>query len=217
MYVAIKVMATVYILYKLWMLLVVHKANGFWNFVTPKAQKRSVREVSVEKEATEVADATCSVIGKSRTLPVTEQAVPDFIGEEADIDPEEVDCELSPRAGLEGEDLFIPAAESSPDASGDYSTGKTFGELSEVAEVVRAAHPEDVPQEKRVAAARTLWEVRQTDMYAFFATQLSNTAAVERLMKECLDGDGMPREKPRPDSRRKPFPGDFDIDSFVPV
>jgi hypothetical protein len=213
MYVIVKAVAAVYILYKLWMLLIVRKANGFWSFVTPKAVKRSVREVSVEKEATQ---ASCSVIGKSHTVAVTGQAAQDFIGEEPDIDPEEVACELNPRAALEEEDLFIPA-ESSPGASGDFSTGVTFGELSEAAEVVRAVCPEDLPQDKRVAAAHTLYEVRQTDMYAFFATQLSNTAAVERLMKECLDGDGMPRENPRPGSRRNSFPGDFNIDSFVPV
>jgi hypothetical protein len=214
MYVAVKTVAAVYILYKLWMFLVVRKANGFWDLLIPQAQKRSVREVNVEKEVTQ---AAFSVIGKSRPQPVAEKAAPDFTGEEPDIDPDEVDYELDPLSGLEGEDLFIPAAESSPDASSDYSTGKTFGELSEVAEVVCAAHPEDVPQEKRVAAARTLYELRPTGMYDFFATQLSNAAVVERLMKEYLDGDGMPLEKPRHGSRRKPFPGDFDIGDFVPV
>jgi hypothetical protein len=196
------------------MFLVVHKANGFWNLVIPKGEKHNVREKDAGKEATE---AACSVIGKSRTVPVTEQSAPDFIGEEPDIDSDEVDCELNPRTELGAEDLFIPAPESSPEAFDDYSTGKTFAELSEAAEVIRAANPADVPREKRVSAARTLYEVRQTDMYAFFSTQLSNAAAIERLINECLDDDGMPLEKPRSGSRREPFPGDFDIDSFVPV
>ena len=162
-------------------------------------QKNDVRSSSEREDGNEV-------IGKSkfiyledpkvaRNMPAHSEPLPpsDFIGEEEDIDPDEVEDELTPEktdrnvlSEVEMQELMAPV-ESEPDP--DFSTALTFEQLGNVAEVLLSA-PGD--EGKAIRAAEILYQLKDTDLFYFFANEVSTREEIERLLGECLDEKGQP-------------------------
>lgn len=131
----------------------------------------------------------------SRNIPDRSEPLPpsDFMGEEEDISPDEVEDNLMPDkpgrkmlSEAEMEDLMAPVS-AEPDP--DFSTALTFEQLGNVAEVLLSA-PGDEP--KDIWAAETLYRLKDTDLYNFFACEVGTQEDVERLLGECLDERGQP-------------------------
>ncbi len=212
----VKIVAAIYIIKNVWIFFITQKGGGIWDKVFPM-KKKAKPKVRVSAPTTPKKDEY-SVVGKSQTVylkkPVEEekpaetknQESSDFIGEEPDIDSEDV--EYNVKNEEEPEDLFTPFEESG--IPNEFSTGKTFDELFHAVAVIK--NPDTDNDDQRAIAAKTLYEVRGTDMYDFITTQISNTAAVEKLLEECLDSDGMPLEKPR---RRAMSVEEFEMSDFV--
>lgn len=146
------------------------------------------------------------VIGKSmfvyiedqkivRNAPAHSESLPpsDFIGEEEDIHPDEVETNLMPEkigrnvlSEAEIQELMAPA-ESEPGP--DFSTALTFEQLGNVAEVLMSGSGDE---RKNSWAAEILYQVKDTDLYNFFANEVSTKEEIKRLFRECLEEKGQP-------------------------
>ena len=146
------------------------------------------------------------VIGKSmfvyiedqkivRNAPAHSESLPpsDFIGEEEDIHPDEVETNLMPEkigrnvlSEAEIQELMAPA-ESEPGP--DFSTALTFEQLGNVAEVLMSGSGDE---RKNGWAAEILYQVKDTDLYNFFANEVSTKEEIKRLFRECLEEKGQP-------------------------
>ena len=170
----------------------------------PETRCESVQQDDVKLSS--VKEAGNEVIGKSkfvyledpeiaRNVPAHSEPLPpsDFIGEEEDIHPDEVETNLMSEktdrnvlSEAEIQELMAPV-ESEPDP--DFSTALTFEQLGNVAEVLMSGSGDE---EKNVRAAEILYQVKDTDLYNFFANEVSTKEEIERLFKECLDEKGQP-------------------------
>lgn len=156
---------------------------------------------SLTKENNEVIGKTKVVYFEdpeaARNVPARSEPLPEsgYIGEEEDINPDDVEDSLAPDktdrrvlTEAEKQELMSPA-ESEPDS--DFSTALTFEQLGNVAEVLMS-----VPgnEEKNIRAAEILFQLKDSDLFSFFVTEMSTQEEVERLLGECLDERGCPKK-----------------------
>lgn len=196
-YLAVRIGCTLYLLYRLWDALFRQRLFGIWD-----------RLLEAEPPATQTAENTKDselseddVLGKTHlvyledpeiaaTIPMRSEDLPpsDFIGEEEEIPGDAVEGTLSDAsspAQPSEEELYEDAEQTPLDT--EFSRGLTYDEISNAVGVLKQA-TEDV--DKTLAAARTIFDLQSTELFEFFTTQVSNTAAVERLLAECLDNTG---------------------------
>lgn len=108
------------------------------------------------------------------------------IEEDEDISPDDVEDGFTTQKGLtesEKQEL-MSNDESIPDP--DFSRSLTFEELNNVADVLMSGTGD---REKIRNAVETLYNLQDTDLFKFFATELSTQAQVEKLLKENLSSD----------------------------
>lgn len=229
-YLTVRALVVVYVLYRLYVIVYKRRFYGFWEFLP------ALREFLLEKkEGGKTEDVTVPVkpepfspvIGKTTVVyledpssvtvaPVlTEQLeTTGYIGEEKDISPDEVESELTPPLEkiLDKEEYYEHLDENAPGEDPELSTGLTYQQLSQAVDVLSSSSLENKKDEEVIEVARTLYAIRGTDMFQFFASQVGNIALVEQLLEEYLDGDGQPLPK-----RKKKFPKDmaFDMERFV--
>lgn len=198
-YFAVRVGCTSYLLYRLWNALFRQRLFGIWN-----------RLLEAEPPATQTAEKTKDpelsddeVLGKTHvvyledpkaaaTIPMRSEDLPpsDFIGEEEEIPTDAVESTLldvalaSPPSDKE---LYEDAEPTPLDT--EFSRGLTYDEISNAVGVLTTAAPD---ADKTFAAAQTIFSLKNTDLFEFFTTQVSNTATVEELLTDCLDNDGQP-------------------------
>lgn len=225
----VKVATLAYVLLKLWLFLVRNKGYGVWDRLLPDVRKREAPEQEPEPATAPIPDK--GIMGKTHTTYLKKEvpSVPgmsqglepsDFIGEEADISPDEVEADLSGGTGPmqpDEEERFFPLEERGDTGMNEFSSGMTYDELSNAVGVVSGGESGD---DNRIRAARTLYEVRQTDLFQFFTTQVTNVETVDRLFEECLDGNGSPLKRPQRRREFDPVEGfdpleGFDMDKFV--
>lgn len=198
-YFAVRVGCTLYLLYRLWNALFRKRLFGIWD-----------RLLEAEPPATQAAEKTKypelsddDVLGKTHlvyledpeaaaTIPMRSEDLPpsDFIGEEEDILTDAVEDTLSNTSAItppSDEELYEDAEPIPLDT--EFSRGLTYDEISNAVRVLKKATA-DV--DKTLAAARTIFNLQNTELFEFFTTQVSNTVAVERLLAECLDNTGQP-------------------------
>ena len=109
------------------------------------------------------------------------------IDRDEEINPDDVESCISSGNGLtelDMQDLMSPG-DAMPDP--EFSKPLTFEELDNVAEVLMSATDD---RKNIQAAAETLYWLQDTDLFGFFATEISTTAQVEKLLKEHLDSSG---------------------------
>ena len=73
----------------------------------------------------------------------------------------------------------------------------TLDELSLVGDVLMKVDEADKDEGKASIAARTLFAIRDTDLFGLFVSQVGNEEAVNRLLEKYLDEDGQPVNKDR--------------------
>lgn len=162
-------------------------------------QKDDVKSSSAKEDRNEVIGKSKFVYIEdpeiSRNVPAHSEPLPpsDFIGEEEDINPDEVEDNITSEktegnalSEVEIQELMAPV-ESEPDP--DFSTALTFEQLGNVAEVLMSA-PGD--EGKDIQAAEVLYQLKDTDLFTFFANEVSTKEEIERLFRECLDEKGQP-------------------------
>lgn len=202
MYLSVRLGCVVYLLYKVW------------------GQKARIREwcdllyTPVKKEEPETVPAVSGdepdVMGSTRFVYLDEDAgktaAPfmshplemgtDYLGEEEEIPSDEVEC-LLPLEKMrmlqeEQEELDLP--DSGTDA---VTQAVTLDDLSLVGDVLMKVDGADRDEGKALAAVRTLFAIRNTDLFDVFVSQAGNEEAVNRLLEKYLDEDGRPLDRER--------------------
>lgn len=173
---------------KLWDLLFRERFRGLWEriFATLPAPKSAPIEVSPPPK---------TVIGYADQTPVADPRKPvpigsidleptGYIGQEEPSSPEDVDAPEPSYIPTEDE-LDIP-----PPDNNAISSGLTFEELSNATDVLseNTADPD-----RRTKAAKTLYDIRNTEIMEFMLREVCSADAIENLFKECLNGDGFSR------------------------
>ena len=112
------------------------------------------------------------------------------IEEDEDIDPDDVIDGFSSQKGLtESEKRELMSNDGCvPDP--DFSRALTFEELNNVADVLILGTDD---RKKIRNAAETLYQLQDTDLFRFFATELRTQSQLEKLLKE-----NMPNGKEAP-------------------
>lgn len=216
-YLIVKVMAVIYIMYKIFRFLFGKQGQSHWYFLTPKVQEK--KETAVSQPVPHL--PPYSIIGKSQTVyleepPKVEPPEPVFsedlqympaYEEEQDITPADVDDSLQ-RDVLTPKDRFLPL--DTVEDNERASTGMTYEQISLTIEAVQGKKMNDAD---RLAAAHTLYDVQGSDLFDFLAMQAENEAAIERLLKEIPDDAGKVSTEYRVAKRKKTE--DFDMDRYV--
>lgn len=198
-YFSVRLGCAAYLLYKVW------------------EQKGKIRElcdllytpaVKKEKEAatSPVSADGVDVMGKTRFVYLDEnagqtvapymsepmeQGSSDYIGEEEEIREEDVECDLPLeemellRQEQEELDRAMPGAEA-------VTQVITPEEFSIVVDVLMKVNGADQDMEKRYSAARTLFAIRNTNLFDLFTSQVGNEEVVNQLLEEHLDEEGRP-------------------------
>ena len=192
----VRVLSAIYILYRTWNFL--FKNNLLWKVFTPKKDKK---ENKVTDSGSIIND---EIVGKTNTVYLKEIEIKKTLEPEPtmsipleaveDITADDMDYNLD-NDFIPDEDIYTQT-EDNTDLDYDinqFSTGLTFAEISQAVDVIK--NLDTVNNDSKNDAAKVLFEVKNTDMFDFFTTQISNTETIERLFRECLDNNGNPLNK----------------------
>lgn len=149
------------------------------------------------------------------SVPMEQTAPPQT---DPEFDPDEFNVGSgrgTPPEGIDAQAEFYSFDTGNFEESDGFSSGASFEALGNAAVVlVNIGKGVAVAPEDKVNAAVTLHAMRGTDMMDLFTVQVSNIETVDRLLNECVDGDGRPLPAA---AGRKPTPAqeEFDIDKYV--
>ena len=216
-YLTVKALSVVYLLYRIFRFLFGERGKSLWYFLTPQVKEK--QETPVSQTIPE--ETTHSIVGKSQTVYLAEPPPPKKVEpvfsedlgqapsyeEEPDISADDVDDSLE-EGVLTEEERFIPL-DTEPDSE-PVSTGMTYEQISDTLDVVMGNKTDDA---NKLAAARILYEVQGGDVFNFLEAQAENEAMIERLLKENLDdrGEILPENRR---NRRKEIE-EFDMEKYV--
>lgn len=206
-YFAVKAACFAYLAWRLWNALFRRQLFGIWARLFELQQRQNDRDFISSKETSEG-----SVLGRTNfvyleasteaaVVPERSEELPrnDLTNEELDIDAGDVESSLANDAVAmppSEEELYSDEHETVP-LDAEFSRGMTFNEIANAVEVLSTT-TED--RAKTLAAAQTIFNLKNTELFEFFATQVSNTAAVDRLLAEYLDNNGRPLQNRVPSS-----------------
>lgn len=200
-YFTVRVGCTLYLLSRLWNALFRQRLFGIWDRLL-YVQQPVVQDAEKGKLSEQLDD---EVLGKTHlvyledpeaaaTIPLRSEELPpsDFIGEEEDILTGAVEDTLSDTSLVSppsDEELYEDAEQTPLDM--EFSRGLTYDEISNA---VRVLKTEAADVDKTLAAARTIFNLKNTDLFEFFTTQVSNAEAIDKLLAESLNKKGQPRQ-----------------------
>ena len=140
----------------------------------------------VKKEKKEAAENA----GKTAAPFMSQPLERNFIGEEEDVQQEDVECNLQ----LEKMKLLQEVQEDldaeSPEVE-SVSPVLSSRDMEVLGEYL--THQDEADHEKAMQAARVLFSIRQTSLIDVFLSNMENSAIVEELIDRYLDEDGNPR------------------------
>lgn len=198
-YFAVKAACFAYLAWRLWNALFRRQLFGIWaRLFELRKQQNDVDSVSSEEgsEATVLGRTNFVYLeasAEAAVVPERSEELPrnDLTNEEPDVDADDVESSLANDAVAmppSEEELYDDEHETVP-LDAEFSRGMTFNEIANAVEVLSTT-TED--RAKTLAAAQTIFNLKNTELFEFFATQVSNTAAVDRLLAEYLDNTGQP-------------------------
>jgi hypothetical protein len=203
-YLAVKIAASAYILYKVWLLLFRDKLFGLWDrILTPPAGK-GTRPAEM-RPARPVLGATGRVIledpRKAKPDPVSTTGLEQtgFIGMEEPVSADDVEAPEPPYVPSEDE-LDIP-----PPDDNAMSSGVSFEDLGNVVDVLKNGSRDEV---RLVKAAKTAYDIQDTEIMETLVREVCRADEIGSLIKSYLDADGLPLKK------RNPVAG-FRIEDYV--
>jgi hypothetical protein len=164
-YLVVRLIAAIYILYKIWNLL-------------------------FRKPAAPLPKPLPSIMGVSKTVLIHSTCLDptDYIGSEEPPLPDDVE---SPEPSyVPSEDELYD--NTSPPDENEISSGVVFEELVDAADVILRGTTDE---SRRAKAAKTLYKVRDTEIMDLLVGEVFSADAIDSLFRECLDGNGLPRSK----------------------
>ena len=165
-------------------------------------------------EVTEVRDAIHLLTPRAVNEEVGKRLLEEM-EEEEDISADDVESTFTgnPPGGLSEEEKAELMSDYVSEVDEDFSTGMTYEDMMNAVGVLTEEN-RNMNDEKVIRTVKSIYDIRQTEIFDFFTTEVSNIELVESLFKECLDeyGEPLPQRKKEapPESEEK-----FDWDKYV--
>ena len=193
-YLSIRFGCTAYLLYKVWKQK--ERIGKICDLLyTPRNRPQAEKDNGEPGNAQDVMGATRFVYldenaGKTAAPFMSQPLERNFIGEEEDVQQEDVECNLQ----LEKMKLLQEVQEDldaeSPEVE-SVSPVLSSRDMEVLGEYL--THQDEADHEKAMQAARVLFSIRQTSLIDVFLSNMENSAIVEELIEKYLDEDGNPK------------------------
>ena len=193
-YLSIRFGCTAYLLYKVWKQK--ERIGKICDLLyTPRNRPQAEKDNGEPGNAQDVMGATRFVYldenaGKTAAPFMSQPLERNFIGEEEDVQQEDVECNLQ----LDKMKLLQEVQEDldaeSPEVE-SVSPVLSSRDMEVLGEYL--THQDEADHEKAMQAARVLFSIRQTSLIDVFLSNMENSAIVEKLIDRYLDEDGNPR------------------------
>lgn len=238
-YLTVNIVCAVYILYRLWLFLFRHKANGLWDKLHRLARivrviirrwRKKMRVAGLErekhhnlrnrkKENKPTASGTnVEVIGKTRSvyIPDSKKAKEPVRSEplpESDFIGEEDEIssdDVDDNLEFgEYEDLQEFVGTGLSEPDPDFSQAMTYEDLQNMVEVASGVRK---GEDDTVRAVETLYSIQQSDIYEFIVNESGNKERIEAMLSERFGENGEPRVTPEHKEKTTP---DFDWSQYI--
>ena len=193
-YLSIRFGCTAYLLYKVWKQK--ERIGKICDLLyTPRNRPQAEKDNGEPGNAQDVMGATRFVYldenaGKTAAPFMSQPLERNFIGEEEDVQQEDVECNLQ----LDKMKLLQEVQEDldaeSPEVE-SVSPVLSSRDMEVLGEYL--THQDEADHEKAMQAARVLFSIRQTSLIDVFLSNMENSAIVEELIDRYLDEDGNPK------------------------
>ena len=224
-YFSVKTVCCGYLFYRLWIFLFRQRIYGLWEDMVkylPKKKEKPTEPVTASKDDDnevigktnivylEDPEIACKVPARSEPLPPAEE-----MEEEEDIAADDVESTFTgnPPGGLSEEEKAELMSDYVSEVDEDFSTGMTYEDMMNAVGVLTGEN-RNTNDEKVIRTVKSIYDIRQTEIFDFLTTEVSNIELVESLFKECLDeyGEPLPQRKKAtpPESEEK-----FDWDKYI--
>ena len=200
-YLSVRLSCVFYLLYKVWHTKgqVRKVCDLLYGDAVSRKRKKTVDGVpevpGAENDTEDVMGDTTYVYldenaGKTAAPFMSQPLERNFIGEEEDVQQEDVECNLQ----LDKMKLLQEVQEDldaeSPEVE-SVSPVLSSRDMEVLGEYL--THQDEADHEKAMQAARVLFSIRQTSLIDVFLSNMENSAIVEELIDRYLDEDGNPR------------------------
>lgn len=219
-YLAVRIVCTLYLFYDLWIFLFRRRINGLWDGQYDKVGVNKV-DKSHDIENNTPDDDPNEVIGKSKIIyyldseaarknPTRSLELRSIeIEVEDDINPDDVEDDFVSQTFLTEDDRLELMNSEGMMPDPDFDTSLTFEEMSDIVDVLKSDSPDE---RKSILAATTIHhKLVDTVIFDFLVNKVSNEDRVNRLLGECLDENGKPLAKRRKTTRTRAF----DIEKYA--
>ena len=220
-YLAVRIVCTLYLFYDLWMFLFRRRINGLWDRLCDKSGVNNAERLQDVDNHTSDDDNTNEVIGKSKIIyyldseaarknPTRSLELRSIeIEVEDDINPDDVEDDFVSQTFLTEDDRLELMNSEGMMPDPDFDTSLTFEEMSDIVDVLKSDSPDE---RKSILAATTIHhKLADTVIFDFLVNKVSNEDRVNRLLGECLDENGKPLAKRRKTTRTRAF----DIEKYA--
>lgn len=191
-YFSVKTVCCGYLFYRLWIFLFRQRIYGLWEDMVkylPKKKGKSAEPVTAPKiDDNEVIGKTnivyledpeidSKVPTRSEPLPPAED-----MEEEEDISADDVESTFTgnPPGGLSEEEKAELMSDYVSEVDEDFSTGMTYEDMMNAVGVLTGEN-RDTNDEKVIRTVKSIYDIRQTEIFDFFTTEVSNIELVESL------------------------------------
>ena len=220
-YLAVRIVCTLYLFYDLWMFLFRRRINGLWDGQYDKVGVNKVDKSHDIENNTPDDDDPNEVIGKSKIIyyldseaarknPTRSLELRSIeIEVEDDINPDDVEDDFVSQTFLTEDDRLELMNSEGMMPDPDFDTSLTFEEMSDIVDVLKSDSPDE---RKSILAATTIHhKLADTVIFDFLVNKVSNEDRINRLLGECLDENGKPLAKRRKTTRTRAF----DIEKYA--
>ena len=220
-YFAVKAACFGYLVWRLWSVLFNHHLFGTWAWLFGRRQRSKDIDSPPSVQVSEV-----SVLGRTNSVYLEDPAVAvivperseelprnELTAEEPYVDADEVEHSLSDDAMAvppSEEELYDDEHEPAP-LDADFSQGVTYQELANVVEVLQSS---TVGREQTHEAARTIFNMKNTDLFEFFTAQIGKAETAEKLLDSYIDDSGQLSQQVQ-DASRDVAIRTFDWDRYM--
>lgn len=216
---AVRITVAGYVLYRAYVVLFRHRLFGFWDKIpvrikaakpAEKIIKASSRDRTVVRKIE--GDYIPEPQKKQEPVPVeVEDAVPEVLSDiDLGLNQDDNDIEVTEVYTPTADELYdLDDEYPAPDL--DFSSGLTYEQLQQTIGYMSSPTKDE---QLKVNAAETLITIRNTDIFNFIETEVSNADAIGSLFDECLDETGSVKLSLRAEAVAEAVRG-FDIDKYV--
>ena len=193
-YLAVRVVVVAWVLYRLWRWLHYGPVTKLWDRIPVRVPKPKAERVPAPPRAagdTVVGATNVEILENPRTeaAPVAhsvELKDTGYIGEDEGVSPDDVETDYKPSElpPKPSPDELYDDEHASYGPDPRMSSGMSFESIGDAVTVLVT---DDQDEQRRARAAQTLYELQNTPVYDFITREVSNTIAMDNLVKEYIN------------------------------